>query len=140
MSKRKKAVIHRLPEIIARDGGEWVCHYCGKKLIPYGTPSNTEPYYVYKIQQALPTQVLHMPTYDDYERYMGMWMGGDIQCWLGYYVMNPEYRRAVADHVIPYAKGGTHDLSNLVASCDNCNARKSTKDYDEFIEYLGQQS
>lgn len=47
MAKYKKAVIHRLPEIIERDGGQWVCHYCGKKLIPFGTPRGTEPYYVY---------------------------------------------------------------------------------------------
>lgn len=46
MGKRRKTVIHRLPEIIERDGGKWVCHYCGKKLIPLDVEYPTEPYYI----------------------------------------------------------------------------------------------
>ena len=31
------------------------------------------------------------------------------------------------DHVIPRAKGGTHDLDNLVACCRRCNGLKGSK-------------
>lgn len=31
------------------------------------------------------------------------------------------------DHVIPRAKGGTHDLDNLVACCRRCNSLKGSK-------------
>lgn len=30
------------------------------------------------------------------------------------------------DHVIPRARGGTHDLGNLVAACRSCNSRKGS--------------
>ena len=31
----------------------------------------------------------------------------------------------VIDHVVPVAKGGSNDESNLVAACDDCNLGKS---------------
>lgn len=33
----------------------------------------------------------------------------------------------VADHLIPLSRGGTSDVSNLVASCVACNARRITR-------------
>ena len=31
---------------------------------------------------------------------------------------------ATADHLIPLAYGGTDDITNIVAACERCNARK----------------
>lgn len=36
------------------------------------------------------------------------------------------------DHIVPVFKGGTDDLSNLVACCRRCNSKKGTKDYTDF--------
>lgn len=36
------------------------------------------------------------------------------------------------DHLIPFAKGGTENLSNLVACCRSCNSKKGAKDYGDF--------
>lgn len=32
------------------------------------------------------------------------------------------------DHVIPFARGGKHTISNIVVSCWDCNVKKGTKD------------
>jgi len=37
------------------------------------------------------------------------------------------------DHVMPYSKGGTHHIDNLVPSCTTCNLQKHDKTDDEFI-------
>ncbi|MFF7130690.1 HNH endonuclease [Streptomyces sp. NPDC008240] len=34
---------------------------------------------------------------------------------------------SVVDHIKPWARGGTHDLSNLVPSCASCNFSKSDR-------------
>lgn len=36
-------------------------------------------------------------------------------------------RRLEMDHVVPIAKGGTNDASNVVPACRSCNARKGAK-------------
>lgn len=41
--------------------------------------------------------------------------------------------RPTLDHVICRKKGGTDDLSNLVAACEPCNAAKGDLDLDEFL-------
>lgn len=43
-----------------------------------------------------------------------------------YYCRKPftAERKATLDHVIPLAKGGAHDISNLVLACRPCNAGK----------------
>jgi 5-methylcytosine-specific restriction endonuclease McrA len=38
------------------------------------------------------------------------------------------------DHVIPRAKGGSHDLDNLVACCATCNSRKGSRSHASFLE------
>ena len=38
------------------------------------------------------------------------------------------------EHKLARENGGTDDLSNLVLSCKHCNTRKSTQDYDQFIQ------
>lgn len=94
-------VIFWLPKIIARDGGEWKCHYCGHLLVPYHE-RNDDQYYV--LGEKYPP-------------------------------LKPEYRHAVADHVIPKSRGGSDDLSNLVACCEQCNGQKGAKTPEEFLEW-----
>lgn len=36
------------------------------------------------------------------------------------------------DHVIPFSKGGTDDISNLVTSCRKCNRQKKDRSVNEF--------
>jgi len=36
------------------------------------------------------------------------------------------------EHVIPRVKGGTNHLSNLVASCRDCNSKKGTQNLEDF--------
>ena len=43
----------------------------------------------------------------------------------------------VVDHYQPLAKGGAHELSNLVISCRSCNAKKSARDPYEFANSVG---
>jgi 5-methylcytosine-specific restriction endonuclease McrA len=40
------------------------------------------------------------------------------------------------DHIIPKAKGGASDYSNLVAACLKCNKEKGTLSEDEFRTVL----
>lgn len=41
------------------------------------------------------------------------------------------------DHIVPLAKGGTDDLSNLCAACPECNHAKGNKNLSEFLATLG---
>jgi len=41
------------------------------------------------------------------------------------------------DHVLPIAKGGTNDPSNLVASCRACNQKKGDMTLKEFRVICG---
>jgi 5-methylcytosine-specific restriction endonuclease McrA len=41
------------------------------------------------------------------------------------------------DHVIPYSKGGSNDLENLVTSCPSCNMSKGNKTLEEWIYING---
>lgn len=38
-----------------------------------------------------------------------------------------------ADHIIPLARGGKHELANLTIACATCNLRKRNKTPDEFL-------
>ena len=40
--------------------------------------------------------------------------------------------RLVIDHIKPVSKGGTNDIDNLTASCDDCNNGKGTADIDSY--------
>ena len=37
------------------------------------------------------------------------------------------------DHVVPRAKGGSHDLDNLVAACRRCNGIKGAREQSSFL-------
>lgn len=41
------------------------------------------------------------------------------------------------DHYVPLARGGLHELSNLVISCRSCNLRKNAKDPLDFAREIG---
>jgi len=41
-------------------------------------------------------------------------------------------RRIEVDHIIPRSRGGTNDLSNLQALCDECDRGKSNTDQTDF--------
>lgn len=95
-------VIAYLPKVIARDGGEWKCHYCGHLLVPYAE-RNDDQYYV--LGEIFPP-------------------------------LKPEYRHAVVDHATPKSRGGSDDLSNLVAACEQCNCQKGNKTPEEYYAWL----
>ena len=40
------------------------------------------------------------------------------------------------DHIYPLAKGGEHNINNLVVACCTCNLKKSWKDPNIFLESL----
>lgn len=41
-------------------------------------------------------------------------------------------RRFTVDHIVPIAKGGTDDFSNLAGACGPCNADKADRSLDEW--------
>ncbi len=44
-------------------------------------------------------------------------------------------RKATADHIVPIALGGTHDLENLVPACYECNVARGAKDPAEWLNH-----
>lgn len=41
--------------------------------------------------------------------------------------------RIGVDHVVPKSRGGSHDISNLVTCCNQCNSKKYNKTLTEWI-------
>jgi len=44
------------------------------------------------------------------------------------------------DHIVPLAKGGTHCDENVQLLCPECNQRKHTRSFDEFLRILEAES
>lgn len=40
---------------------------------------------------------------------------------------------ATIDHVVPICRGGALGLHNIVLACRECNARKGSRSYKEFV-------
>jgi hypothetical protein len=55
------------------------------------------------------------------------------RCWYCGTHCNP-FESFVIDHVVPLARGGDDDISNLVPCCAYCNARKNCLLLDEWRE------
>ena len=56
-----------------------------------------------------------------------------VKCW-------QPYDSWEVDHIVPYSKGGTHDIDNLQIMCKACNRKKSNSesiDYRVFITSIG---
>jgi hypothetical protein len=47
--------------------------------------------------------------------------------------------KLVVDHLMPVARGGTDEFSNLVTSCEECNSGKSAKLIQQFTNGLGKE-
>ena len=41
--------------------------------------------------------------------------------------------KATIDHKVPKSNGGTNDIDNLVMACTECNRKKSSISYEEFM-------
>jgi 5-methylcytosine-specific restriction endonuclease McrA len=116
----------KLRQIIERDGGEWVCHYCGHPIIPQDTPPCDDRYFTVV---ATNTEGL-VTRFDCYH------------CWYGdtfyMYTLNPGVRLGEVDHLTPQSRGGRHTLDNLVAACKSCNAQKRNKTAEEYAAWLAE--
>lgn len=43
-------------------------------------------------------------------------------------------RQPEIEHLIPLSRGGVHRVENVVPACGDCNKKKGTMTYEEFIE------
>lgn len=110
---RRRSLRHLLPQIIARDGGLWRCHYCGCELVPYHTRKGDPLYYEWRETVSIRE---HKIVWD--------------------YFLREGFALAVIDHKHPLSRGGSNHVNNLVAACWTCNQAKLSTPYKEFIASL----
>ena len=90
-------------EIFARDG--WRCRYCGVRVISKDARNTFRKYF--------PIEARKGPTNED--NHFGLaTLTGSI------------------DHVLPYKRGGTNDMNNLVTACGPCQFGKGHWTLDEI--------
>lgn len=88
--------------LIARDG--YHCRFCGIPVVPAETRS--------LIRLAYPSALRWGPrNVDQHAAFQGMWL---------------QY-----DHLLPHARGGTNELTNLVVSCAPCNNGRANLTLEE---------
>lgn len=59
------------------------------------------------------------------------------RCWYCGMQCNPfKTREYCIDHVIPFSKGGSDDVGNLVPCCISCNSQKRAKDIEQYREFF----
>jgi 5-methylcytosine-specific restriction endonuclease McrA len=57
------------------------------------------------------------------------------QNWLCVYC--GESKPLALEHTQPLSRGGTHEASNIVGSCKNCNSEKHSSTLEEFLDKIG---
>lgn len=57
----------------------------------------------------------------------------DYRCF--YCLIKMKSNESTVDHLIPLARGGTWNMDNLVASCNNCNQMKGSMTVSEFNKF-----
>lgn len=114
MTRRISMTSRRL-EVAERDG--WWCHYCGIELIPDGMESA----YCYWRDPVVSYDHCGCGKHAPGEACTS---GGGWYVKRGYRVASP-----TVDHVVPLARGGTHDPENLVLACMACNCKKGVREW-----------
>lgn len=61
-----------------------------------------------------------------------LWQGSVVQA----QSCRPGFAFVEKDHVVPRARGGSNDLSNLVLACNKCNQRKGARSAEVFRAIL----
>lgn len=56
------------------------------------------------------------------------------RCFYGGGLLTPQ--TATEDHMVPYSRGGSNDINNIVPACQHCNSKKGTRTAIEYILYL----
>lgn len=57
----------------------------------------------------------------------------DLCSYCGIHPVETPEERMTIDHVVPTAKGGENNLTNMVGACSRCNGKKSDKDLLSFM-------
>ncbi|MEJ7871707.1 MAG: HNH endonuclease [Rubrobacteraceae bacterium] len=65
-----------------------------------------------------------------------VWRMAEDQGWLCGYCEVPLFGVFHVDHILPLSRGGSDSWDNLAVTCKFCNLRKSTKNAEEYIEWL----
>lgn len=108
MADKRPSYYKRFAARVAQRDGGYFCRYCGVALVPPGGPASGVIGY-------------------EKEVYRGR----------THWYIAEGFSFGTIDHVIPRAKGGTDDMSNLVLACSQCNSDKHVKPLDVWNEMRG---
>ena len=110
-SKRPPLPIPLHVEVYFRDG--WLCHVCKKPVIFHLALK----YLANLVQEELP------------QANLAYW----VATWRRDQAPLLDELASSVDHVEAFAKGGAHEIENFATICARCNARKSTRTKDAFV-------